>query len=59
MRLGAALEPLSGIESANANLLGEVRLTWDDARLDREAIVSALVRAGFEEYGERAERSLT
>ena len=59
MRLGAALEPLSGLESANANLLGEVRLTWDDERLDRESIVSTLAKAGFEEYREHAGRSIT
>jgi copper chaperone CopZ len=47
LRLGSALEALSGLEEANANLLGEVRLAWDDERLEREAIVAALDRAGF------------
>lgn len=48
MRLGGALQELEGIESANANLLGEVTLAWDEERLPREQIVAALARAGFE-----------
>ena len=32
MRLGAVLEPVQGIESANATLMGEVTLAWDDER---------------------------
>jgi copper chaperone CopZ len=51
MRLGGALRGLDGLESANANLLGQVSLAWDDARLDREAIVAALARAGFRLVG--------
>jgi copper chaperone CopZ len=47
MRLGGALEPLEGIESARANLMGEVSLSFDDARVDLETIVGALARAGF------------
>lgn len=47
MRLGAALQPLEGIEAANANLMGQVTLSWDDERLDRTEIVAALDRAGF------------
>lgn len=47
MRLGSALQGLEGLEAANANLMGEVMLTWDDERLDREAIVDALSRSGF------------
>lgn len=49
MRLGGALRRLEGIEAANANLMGEVTLTWDADRVDREAIVDALARAGFHE----------
>jgi copper chaperone CopZ len=48
MRLGSALQKLEGIESANANLLGEVTLAWDEERLPREEIVDALARAGFQ-----------
>jgi len=47
LRLGGALGKLDGIESANANLLGEVTLAWDDERLGRDEIVAALDRAGF------------
>ena len=46
-RLGAALEPLEGLESANANLVGQVSLSWDDERLARDDILRTLVRAGF------------
>ena len=48
MRLGGALQKLDGIESANANLMGEVTLAWDEERLPREEIVAALARAGFQ-----------
>jgi copper chaperone CopZ len=47
LRLGGALRPLDGLESAHANLLGEVTLAWDDERVEREEIVAALDRAGF------------
>jgi copper chaperone CopZ len=49
MRLGGALRGLEGLESASANLMGQVSLSWDDERLDRESIVAALARAGFRE----------
>jgi copper chaperone CopZ len=47
LRLGGALGQLEGLESANANLLGEVTLSWDDERVARDEIVAALDRAGF------------
>jgi copper chaperone len=47
MRLGGALQGLDGLESANANLMGQVTLAWDDERLAREEIVAALERGGF------------
>jgi copper chaperone CopZ len=47
LRLGGALGTLEGLESAHANLLGEVTLSWDDERVDRKEIVIALDRAGF------------
>jgi copper chaperone CopZ len=47
MRLGNALQKLEGVESANANLMGQVTLAWDEERLPREEIVAALERAGF------------
>ena len=47
MRLGSSLQGLDGLEAANANLLGEVTLSWDDERLARDDILQALARAGF------------
>jgi copper chaperone CopZ len=47
LRLGGALGKLEGIESANASLMGQVALAWDDERVDREEIVATLDRAGF------------
>jgi copper chaperone CopZ len=51
MRLGGALQPLDGLESANANLMGQVTLAWDDERLDRQRIIKTLQGAGFEPLG--------
>ncbi|HEY8028357.1 MAG TPA: heavy-metal-associated domain-containing protein [Gaiellaceae bacterium] len=48
-RLAAALTGHTGLEAANANLMGEVTLSWDDRQTSREAIVSALGKAGFRE----------
>ena len=47
MRLGASLEGLDGLEAANANLMGQVMLAWDDERLARKDILAALQRGGF------------
>ncbi|HZO62712.1 MAG TPA: cation transporter [Gaiellaceae bacterium] len=47
MRLGATLRDLDGLEAANANLVGEVTLSWDDGRIDREAILARLAQGGF------------
>jgi copper chaperone CopZ len=47
LRLGAALEGHEGLEAANANLMGQVTLTWDDERTSREALVAAMAKAGF------------
>jgi len=47
MRLGASLNGLEGLEAANANLLGQVSLAWDDERLARSEILEALERGGF------------
>ena len=49
LRLGAALERHDGIEAANANLMGQVVLSWDDERTSREAVVAAMAHAGFRE----------
>jgi copper chaperone CopZ len=49
MRLAAALHGHEGLEQANANLIGEVTLAWDDERTSREALLAAMGRAGFRE----------
>lgn len=49
MRLAHALQGHEGLEAANANLMGEVTLAWDDERTDREALLAAISRAGFRE----------
>jgi copper chaperone CopZ len=46
-RLAVALRGHDGIEYANANLMGEVALSWDEERTSRDAIVDALRRSGF------------
>ena len=47
LRLGHALEKVEGLESAHANLVGDVMLSWDDERIARDEIVAVLSRAGF------------
>ncbi|HET8605569.1 MAG TPA: heavy-metal-associated domain-containing protein [Gaiellaceae bacterium] len=49
MRLAKALEGHEGLESANANLMGQVALQWDDERTTRDEIVAAIERGGFRE----------
>jgi copper chaperone CopZ len=49
MRLAKTLEDLEGLEGANANLMGQVTLAWDDARTSRAAILEAMARGGFRE----------
>jgi copper chaperone CopZ len=48
-RLAVALRGHEGIEYANANLMGEVSLRWDEDKTSREEIVAALTRSGFPE----------
>ncbi len=48
-RLAAALRDHEGLEAANANLMGQVHLSWDEARTDREALLAAMARSGFRE----------
>jgi copper chaperone CopZ len=48
-RLAAALQGHEGLESARANLLGEVTLAWDEDATSRDDILSALQKAGFRE----------
>ena len=49
MRLAGALQGHEGLEAANANLMGQVSLTWDDERTSRDALLETLSRAGFRE----------
>jgi copper chaperone CopZ len=49
MRLAKVLEGHEGLEAANANLMGQVSLAWDDARTSRDALIDALARGGFRE----------
>ncbi len=46
-RLAAALGGHEGLESASANLMGQVTLAWDDERTDRNALLAKLAQAGF------------
>jgi len=46
-RLAGALRGHDGLEFANANLMGQVQLEWDDERTDRERILAAMAKAGF------------
>ena len=48
-RLAGALRGHEGIEYANANLLGEVALEWDEQKTSKNEIVAALTRSGFPE----------
>jgi len=48
-RLAAALRGHEGLEYANANLLGQLTVSWDDDRTSREALLGAIAKAGFYE----------
>ena len=48
-RLAGALTGLDGLEAANANLMGQVTLAWDDEQTSRDALLAALASAGFRE----------
>jgi copper chaperone CopZ len=54
-RLAGALRGVEGIEYANANLMGEVALEWDEEKTSRDAIVAALTRSGFPEMATERE----
>jgi copper chaperone CopZ len=51
-RLAAALRGHEGLESANANLMGQVSLQFDDEQTSRDALVATLAQAGFRELAE-------
>jgi copper chaperone CopZ len=49
MRLAKMLEGADGLEAANANLMGQVSLSYDDERTTRDALVELMARGGFRE----------
>ena len=49
MRLAQTLEGHAGLESANANLMGQVTLAFDDERTSRDDLVATMTRSGFRE----------
>lgn len=53
-RLAAALTGHDGLDSANASLMGEVTLTWDEERTSRDDLLAAMARAGFRELPDSA-----
>lgn len=48
-RLAHALRDHDGLEAANATLMGDVTLSWDEERTSRQALVEAMGKAGFHE----------
>ena len=46
-RLAGTLRQVEGIEAANANLMGQVTLSWDDEQTSRDDLLAALARGGF------------
>jgi copper chaperone CopZ len=46
-RLAATLSDHDGLEAANANLMGQVTLSWDEERTSREALLEAMAQGGF------------
>jgi copper chaperone CopZ len=49
MRLRHVLKDHEGLEAANANLMGELTVTYDDARTSRELLLKDVARGGFRE----------
>ena len=47
LRLGHALEGHDGLESANANLMGQVVLRFDEERTTLDALLARMANAGF------------
>jgi copper chaperone CopZ len=47
MRLGKALEGHEGLEFANANLMGQVMLEFDEERTTLDALLEKMSHAGF------------
>ena len=47
MRLGKALEGHDGLEYANANLMGQVVLEYDEEQTSLDALLEKMAGAGF------------
>jgi len=52
MRLAKVLENHDGLEAANANLMGQVSLSWNDEVTSRQALLEAMARGGFRELAQ-------
>jgi copper chaperone CopZ len=48
-RLAGVLKDYEGLEAANANLMGQVTLSWDDQRTTREELLAQMAKGGFHE----------
>ena len=46
-RLAVVLKDHPGLEYANANLMGQVVLSWDDEQTTRDALLDAIALGGF------------
>ena len=49
MRLRHVLKDHAGLEAANANLMGELTVTYDDEKTSRDALLKDVARGGFRE----------
>ena len=49
MRLRHVLKDHEGLEAANANLMGQLTVTYDDDLTSREALLKDVARGGFKE----------
>ena len=47
LRLAGVLDGHEGLEAANANLMGQVLLQYDDERTTRDALVEQMAKGGF------------
>ena len=52
MRLGKTLEGHDGLEFANANLMGQVLLQWDEERTTLPALLERMSNGGFWPVGD-------
>ena len=48
-RLAGVLSGHEGLEAANATLMGQVSLVWDDELTSRESLLEAMAAGGFRE----------